>query len=99
MTDLDRATPATLRRIVGRALGAVTREADPAGRVRHYARAAAALDRLDRATPIEADGDRERLASLERRFRARRQRYPAPPTRHAIPRQRAIAGSPPNPTA
>ena len=88
--DLGDATPATLRRIVGRALGAVAREADPEVRIRHYARAAAALDHLDRVTAIEDGDGRERLATLERRYAAARVRFPAPPTRHPIPRQATI---------
>lgn len=89
--DLASATPATLRRIVGRALGAAAREPDPAERPRHYARAAEALDRLDRLTAIEDGDGRERLATLERRYAAARVRFPAPPSRHPIPRQSTLA--------
>ena len=91
MTDLASASPATLRRIVGRALGAAAREADPAERTRHYTRAADALDALDRLTAIDDDAGRARLAKLERRFAGARVQWPAPPTRHPIPRQATIA--------
>ena len=88
--DLTNATPATLRRIVGRQLGAIARKPDPAARAPRYERAAEALDRLDAVTAIDDEDGRGRLAVLQERYRRHRARFPAPPTRHPIPRQREI---------
>ena len=85
MTDLREASPATLRRSVGRCLGAVSRQERPQDRVRYYERAGMALDLLDARTSIEDDDGRRQLAALERRYQRTRAAHPAPPTRHPLP--------------